>query len=63
MATRIEKLLEAAEAHGENSEPDHEVGDLREMLQDAWKLMTEEQRGKLYPPNHLRDRNDPHTLP
>jgi hypothetical protein len=34
----------AAFVHGEESEGDHEVGDLQDLLRAAWALMTEEQR-------------------
>lgn len=32
----IEMLISAAQRHGENSEPDREVGDLQTMLRWAW---------------------------
>lgn len=40
----LELILKAAEAHGENSEPDYEVGDLQVVLRAAWALMTPGQR-------------------
>jgi len=36
--------LGAAQAHGEDSDPDHEVGDLQDFLRAAFKIMTPEQR-------------------
>jgi hypothetical protein len=39
-----ELLLEAARLHGENSEPDHEVGDLQSLFLACWSVMTPEQR-------------------
>lgn len=36
----IEKLILAAQHHGEDSEPDHEVGDLQELLRACWSTMT-----------------------
>jgi len=42
-----EQIVEAARIHGEESEPDHEVGDLQEALYAALALMTNEQRGHL----------------
>lgn len=42
--TDIERYITAAENHGEFDDPDHEVGDLQELLRLAWGLMTEEQR-------------------
>jgi len=37
-------LMEAARLHGENSEPDHEVGDLQDLFFACWLVMTPEQR-------------------
>jgi hypothetical protein len=34
----------AAFVHGEDSEGDHEVGDLQDLFRAAWELMTEEQK-------------------
>ncbi|TXI83161.1 MAG: hypothetical protein E6Q40_11410 [Cupriavidus sp.] len=36
----IETLLDAARLHGENSESDHEVGDLQDHLRTMWRLLT-----------------------
>jgi hypothetical protein len=36
--------LSAAQSHGEDSDPDHEVGDLQDFLRAAFKIMTPEQR-------------------
>lgn len=36
--------LGAAQAHGEDSDPDHEVGDLQDFLRAAFKIMTPDQR-------------------
>ncbi|CAN7783441.1 hypothetical protein LJR175_008322 [Variovorax sp. LjRoot175] len=44
---RVERILNAAEQHGQNSEPDHEVGDLQDVLRAAWSLMSTEQRDQL----------------
>lgn len=44
---RVERILNAAEQHGQNSEPDHEVGDLQDVLRAAWSLMSTEQRNQL----------------
>jgi len=38
-------LTAAARAHGEISEPDHEVGDLQEILTSCWKRLSHEERG------------------
>ncbi len=37
-------LMEAARLHGENSEPDHDVGDLQDLLFACWLVMSPEQR-------------------
>ncbi len=37
-------LLEGAKRHGENSEPDHEVGDLAAFLIACWSTMSPGQR-------------------
>ena len=47
VAVSFNNALIAAKRHGENSDPDHEVGDLQDMLRVAWALMTETQRQKL----------------
>ena len=38
------RIFAAAEAHGEQSEPDHEVGDLKDVLQQCWNVMDAERR-------------------
>lgn len=43
-ADLVEKIVHAAERHGLESEPDHEVGDLQDALREAWKRMTPEAR-------------------
>lgn len=44
----LERLLQAANNHAEDSgEPDHEVGDLQDLLRAAWALMTVDQRRAL----------------
>lgn len=43
----LQSILDAATEHGASSEPDHEVGDLQDVLREAWALMTPEQRGRL----------------
>lgn len=40
----LEDHISAAQTHGENSDPDHEVGDLQDMLRAVWEIMTPEQR-------------------
>jgi len=50
MSTRelFDKLLQAAENHGAEEIPDHEVGDLREILQSCWEKLTEDQKREVY---------------
>lgn len=43
----LDLILEAARAHGESSEPDHEVGDLQDALRAAWRIMSAGQRAAL----------------
>jgi predicted nucleic acid-binding Zn-ribbon protein len=42
-----DKIINSAQRHGEESEPDHEVGDLQQALQAALDIMTETQRNSL----------------
>jgi hypothetical protein len=39
----LQYYLDAAQQHGEDSEPDHEVGDLQDLLRTMWSLLTPEQ--------------------
>jgi hypothetical protein len=40
----VDTYTHAAFVHGEESEGDHEVGDLQDLLRAAWALMTEDQK-------------------
>ena len=40
----VEFYIEAAQQHGEDSEPDHEVGDLQDFLRAMWAVLSVEQR-------------------
>ena len=40
----VDTYTHAAFVHGEESEGDHEVGDLQDLLRVAWRLMTDEQK-------------------
>lgn len=43
----LERFLAGAQRHGaESDEPEHEVGDLQDMLRAAWALMSPEQRAE-----------------
>lgn len=43
-ATGVEDLIEAARAHGEESDPDHEAGDLQAFLRAAFDYLDDERR-------------------
>lgn len=44
----LKMVFDAADAHGEMSgEPDHTVGDLQDLLREAWKIMSNEQKEAL----------------
>lgn len=45
--TNLEDYLNAARQHGTDEDPDHEVGDLQDLLRAAWGLMSPEQRSAL----------------
>lgn len=40
----LDDIIQAAANHGRRSGYGHEIGDLREMLRSAWRLMTPQQR-------------------
>lgn len=40
----LDAIIQAATAHGEESEPDMEVGDLQQALRVAWELLPGEAR-------------------
>ena len=40
----VEYFIGLAQQHGEDSEPDHEVGDLQTFFREAWALLSEAQR-------------------
>jgi hypothetical protein len=46
-ANSVEHLIEAATRHGQESEPDHEIGDLQQFLRLAWEIMTPAQCERL----------------
>ena len=58
----LERILDAAQHHGEDSEPDHEVGDLQEVLRAMWPLVPARDRHKFMTmdivANLLRDWGD-----
>jgi hypothetical protein len=44
----VEKLIERAEKHGQESEPCMQVGDLEEALRIVWKVLTPSQRRRAF---------------
>lgn len=48
MKFNAETLIDAALEHGENSEPDHEAGDLQQYIRSSWELLTRTQRRDFY---------------
>jgi hypothetical protein len=44
---QYQALLDAARVHGDNSEGDHEIGDLQMFLQLTWAQLTPDQRAKV----------------
>ena len=44
----IDHLLAVAKQHGEDSEPDHEVGDLQDFLRAAWAQLSEQQKAAFF---------------
>lgn len=49
------RLIEAAEQHGIDSEPDHEVGDLQTFFVACWCVMTPQQRLRALDGPEVRD--------
>ena len=41
---KFNKIFDVARKHGLDSDPENEVGDLQDLLQAAWDIMSEEQR-------------------
>lgn len=46
--TLRDELLGAARRHGEESEPEHEVGDLEEIVFACWARLTPAQRAEVH---------------
>ncbi|MEJ8837632.1 hypothetical protein [Ramlibacter sp. AN1133] len=46
-AVVVESLIEVAQRHGEDSDPDHEVGDLQDFLRATWEVLAPGQRAAL----------------
>lgn len=48
-------LVEAARLHGENSDPDHEVGDLQDLFFACWRVMSPAQRTHIFEDETVKD--------
>ena len=42
--TGAERIIESATYHGEQSDPDHEIGDLQQAVRALWLLLTPKQK-------------------
>jgi hypothetical protein len=40
----LDLILAAAEIHGEEADPEHEVGDLQEVIYEMWSVLTDDQK-------------------
>ena len=47
MTRDLEFIFDSAQLHGQNDDPDHEVGDLQDALRIAWELLDESGRSDL----------------
>ncbi|WP_425953221.1 hypothetical protein [Ralstonia pseudosolanacearum] len=52
----IEVCIRAARQHGEDDDPDHQVGDLQDCVREMWQLMTPEQREAFMDSDGVRER-------
>ena len=52
----VETYIGAAEQHGMDDDPDHEVGDLQDYLREVWSLLTPEQRATFAELPDVRER-------
>jgi len=55
MSKDIETIIAAAEAHGAEGEPDHEVGDLQAALRLCWSSMTFAARSRVLSDDTITD--------
>ena len=44
----LDDVLESARRHGAASEPDHEVGDLQDVLRIVWSTLSADQRREVH---------------
>ena len=50
----LAEIVDAAKRHGRASDPEHEVGDLEDALNTAWRMLTPEQKLLLHR-EHFQD--------
>ncbi len=43
----LEEILNSAKAHGEQSDPEHEIGDLQHALVECWRRLTPKARAEV----------------
>jgi len=55
MKAILDKLLTAADNHGEDDDPDHTVGDLQDLLRRAWDIMSVSQKRQLLNSSEVED--------
>lgn len=55
METLYSRITSAAQSHGSEGEPDHEVGDLQQCLSAAMELLTDEQKAGLEKNSSVKD--------
>ena len=51
----LERVLEAAQAHGADDDPEHEVGDLQGIIHAMWSVLTDDQKERVLAHNDVRD--------
>lgn len=59
----LEVIFQSARKHGEESELEHEVGDLQDALQLAWQMLSKDQRCELYVAFKVGVTDDPDSMP
>lgn len=51
----LERVLEAAQAHGEEDDPEHEIGDLQGVIHAMWSVLTDDQKETVLAHDDVRD--------
>ena len=47
-SSALQELLDAARRHGERSDPEHEVGDLQDLLHACWRRLSPKDRLEVF---------------